>query len=104
MGIEVESKYGGSQSTFFAAMLAIEELAKVDASVSVVCDVQNTLILDFFHSYASQRLKEKYLPRLATNLVSWLHPEVCVVDCYSLIHSWGVTACQSHSVEVMHLH
>lgn len=72
MGIEVESKYGGSQSTFFAAMLAIEELAKVDASVSVVCDVQNTLILDFFHSFASQRLMEKYLPRLATNLVSLL--------------------------------
>lgn len=95
MGIEVESKYGGSQSTFFAAMLAIEELAKVDASVSVVCDVQNTLILDFFHSYASQRLKEKYLPRLATSLVGYkklvMYSGVCVPSSAGILsHVVGV--------------
>ena len=72
MAIEVSPEYGGSGSTFFSAMLAIEELARVDASVSVVCDVQNTLIIDFFHSYASQRLRDKYLPRIATDLVSLL--------------------------------
>ena len=70
MSIEVESEYGGTDSTFFAAMLAIEELAKVDPSVSVVCDVQNTLIIDFFRNYASKQLKDKYLPRLSSNLVS----------------------------------
>ena len=70
MGIEVETEYGGSGSTFFSAILAIEELAKVDASVSVMCDVQNTLIIDFFHSFASQRLQEKYLPQLAADVVS----------------------------------
>ena len=70
MGIQVETEYGGSGSTFFSATLAIEELAKVDASVSAVCDVQNTLILYFFQEYASKQLREKYLPRLATNLVS----------------------------------
>ena len=70
MSIEIESEYGGTDSTFFAAMLAIEELAKVDPSVSVVCDVQNTLIIDFFRNYASKQLKDKYLPRLSSNLVS----------------------------------
>ena len=51
-------------------MLAVEELARVDASVAVLCDVQNTLIMEFFRSYASKELKDKYLPRLAKNLVS----------------------------------
>ena len=90
MAIEMESEYGGSESTFFAAMLAIEELAKVDASVSVVCDVQNTLILDLFRSYASKRLKEKYFPRLATNLVReticpvYIHDH-CTIYAYAMI-------------------
>ena len=69
MAIELEPEYGGTGSTFFSAVLAIEELAKVDASVSVVCDVQNTLIMDFFRSYASKELKEKYLPQLAVDVV-----------------------------------
>jgi short/branched chain acyl-CoA dehydrogenase len=86
MAIEMESEYGGSESTFFAAMLAIEELAKVDASVSVVCDVQNTLILDLFRSYASKRLKEKYFPRLATNLLGCycLSEPQCGSDAFAL--------------------
>ena len=69
MGIEVDSKYGGAGSTFFSSILAIEELAKVDPSVSVVCDVQNTLITEYFKEYASQHLKDKYFPRLAKDLV-----------------------------------
>lgn len=69
MGIEIEYKYGGAESTFFASIVAIEELAKVDASVSVVCDVQNTLINEYFRRYASVELQEKYFPKLAKNLV-----------------------------------
>ncbi len=70
MGIEVDSSYGGSGSTFFSSIIAIEELAKVDASVSVMCDVQNTLIVDYFRQYASKHLQDKYFPRLTTDLVS----------------------------------
>ena len=70
MGIELDPKYGGSGSTFSASIVAIEELAKVDPSVSVVCDVQNTLINEFLKRYASQELQDKYFPRLATDLVS----------------------------------
>lgn len=40
MGIETDSKYGGSESSFMSAILTIEELAKVDPSISVICDVQ----------------------------------------------------------------
>ena len=69
MGIEIDPSYGGSGSTFFASIVAIEELAKVDASVSVLCDVQNTLINDYFRAYASKELQEKYFPQLATDLV-----------------------------------
>ncbi|KAJ3059547.1 hypothetical protein HDU98_004462 [Podochytrium sp. JEL0797] len=69
MGIETESKYGGAESSFMGAILTIEELAKVDPSVSVVCDVQNTLVNTLFHKYATEAQKEKYLPRLATDTV-----------------------------------
>lgn len=69
MGIEIDPKYGGSGSTFFSSIVAIEELAKVDASVSVMCDVQNTLIMDYFRAYGSKELQEKYYPQLTTNLV-----------------------------------
>ena len=44
MGIETPSKYGGSGCSFTSAIIAVEELAKIDPSVSVICDVQNTLV------------------------------------------------------------
>ena len=69
MGVDVDSKYGGTGSTFFSAMLVIEELAKVDPSVSVFCDVQNTLVSQTFHRFASEEQKSKYLPRIANNSV-----------------------------------
>ena len=70
MGIEVSPDYGGAGANFFSAILVIEELAKVDSSVSVICDVQNTLVLEMFHRYASKELQQKYLPKLSKNLVS----------------------------------
>ncbi|CAH1764371.1 5317_t:CDS:10 [Entrophospora sp. SA101] len=69
MGIETESKYGGAESSFLAAILVVEELAKVDASISVACDVQNTLVNTLFNKYANEDLKAKYLPQLATEKV-----------------------------------
>ncbi|XP_011409555.2 PREDICTED: short/branched chain specific acyl-CoA dehydrogenase, mitochondrial-like isoform X2 [Amphimedon queenslandica] len=69
MSIEIGTQHGGTGSTFFSSILAIEELAKVDPSVSVVCDVQNTLVNAYFNDYAGQELKEKYLPRLSTDLL-----------------------------------
>lgn len=74
MGIEVDPKYGGTGASFFSSILVIEELAKVDPSVSVLCESQNTLIMLNFTNYASEELKEKYLPRIAQDTVShWIY-------------------------------
>ena len=70
MGIEIPSSYGGTNSTFTVSMLVIEELAKVDASISVLCDIQNTLIDTLIMKLGTQEQKDKYLPRLATDMVS----------------------------------
>ncbi|XP_072883742.1 short/branched chain specific acyl-CoA dehydrogenase, mitochondrial isoform X1 [Hemitrygon akajei] len=69
MGIEIQEKYGGSESTFFSSILVIEELAKVDPSVAVLCDIQNTLINTLLMKCGTEEQKRKYLPRLAKDMV-----------------------------------
>ena len=70
MGIEIGEEYGGTGSTFFMSNIAIEEVAKVDMSVSLLVDIQNTLVNSLFYRAASEEQKQKYLPRLATDTVS----------------------------------
>ncbi len=65
MGIDIPEQYGGQGGTFFQCVLAIEELAKVDPSASVIVDVQNTLVNNAILRWASEPLKIRYLPRLA---------------------------------------
>lgn len=69
MAIESPEEYGGAGSTIFNAILAIEELARVDASVSVFVDVHNTLVTNAFMRWASDEQKKKYMPQLATGKV-----------------------------------
>ena len=69
MGIDVDPKYGGTGSTFFTAMLVIEELARVDPSISVLCDVQNTIVSQVLLQFASEELQAKYLPKLCKSSV-----------------------------------
>ncbi len=69
MAIESPEEYGGAGSTIFNAILAIEELARVDASVSVFVDVHNTLVTNAFMRWASDDQKRKYLPQLASGKV-----------------------------------
>ncbi|XP_076041663.1 short/branched chain specific acyl-CoA dehydrogenase, mitochondrial [Oratosquilla oratoria] len=66
MAIETDPKYGGCGSSFFVSSLVIEELAKVDPSVSVFCDLQNTLINTLFSKLGTEDQKDKYLPKLAS--------------------------------------
>ena len=47
----------------------VEELAKIDPAVSVMCDVQNTLIVTLFRKYGTPQQRAEYLPKLAENLV-----------------------------------
>lgn len=69
MGIEVPEQYGGAGSSFFSAILAIEQLAKVDPSVSVFVDVQNTLVNNALLNWATDAQKERYLPKLCKDWV-----------------------------------
>lgn len=69
MGIESPEQFGGAGSSITMACIAIEELARIDASVSVLCDVQNTLVTNAVIRYGSPALKEKYLPKLAREWV-----------------------------------
>jgi len=70
MGIEIPSELGGAESSFTSAILTIEELAKVDPSVSVMCDVHNTLVNTVVRKYGTKEQQEKYLPLLAQSQVS----------------------------------
>ena len=70
MGIEIDAEHGGTSSSFFVSCLVIEELAKIDPAVSVMCDVQNTLIVTLFRKYGTPEQKAEYLPQLAQNMVS----------------------------------
>jgi len=69
MGIEVPEQYGGAASSFFTAVLVVEELSRVDASVAVLVDVQNTLVNNALMRWGSEAVKERYLPLLAASKV-----------------------------------
>ncbi len=69
MGIEPGEEYGGSGGSFFMACLAIEELARVDPSISVCVDVNNTLVINAFLNYGTESQKKNYLPRLCADTV-----------------------------------
>lgn len=69
MGIESPEKFGGAGTSFTMACIAIEEIGRIDGSVSVLCDVQNTLVTNAIIRYANDGLKEKYLPKLAREWV-----------------------------------
>jgi alkylation response protein AidB-like acyl-CoA dehydrogenase len=69
MGIEIPPAYGGSGASFFNAILAVEALAVVDPSVSVLVDVQNTLVANALLRWASEAQKERYLTLLAREWV-----------------------------------
>lgn len=69
MGVELPSEYGGAGSSFFNAILAVEALARVDPSVAVVVDVQNTLVNNALLRWGNAEQKARYLPKLATSWV-----------------------------------
>jgi butyryl-CoA dehydrogenase/short/branched chain acyl-CoA dehydrogenase len=69
MGIEIPEQYGGAAGTFFEAILAVEEISRVDASAGVVVDVQNTLVANALLRWANEEQKKRYLPRMASDTV-----------------------------------
>ena len=69
MGIEVPEEHGGAGGSLMMVTLAVEELAKVDASTAVVIDVQNTLVNYPITRYGTPAQKAKYLSRLSADAV-----------------------------------
>jgi alkylation response protein AidB-like acyl-CoA dehydrogenase len=69
MGIEVPERFGGAGGSFFLAVLAIEELARVDASAAIYVDVHNTLVNNAMLRWGSEEQQNRYLPRMCTELL-----------------------------------
>lgn len=69
MGIDVPEQFGGSGGTFFMSILAVEEISRVDASLGVMMDVQNTLVNNAIMTWGADDLKRSCLPRLCKDAV-----------------------------------
>lgn len=69
MGIEIPEKWGGVGASFFTSVLVVEELSRVDPSVGVFADVQNTLVNNALLRWATEEQKAHYLPQLAAGTV-----------------------------------
>jgi alkylation response protein AidB-like acyl-CoA dehydrogenase len=69
MGIEIPEGHGGAGGSFMNAILAVEALGRVDASLSVLVDVQNTLVNNALMRWGNTEQKQRYLPRMSS---SWI--------------------------------
>jgi alkylation response protein AidB-like acyl-CoA dehydrogenase len=69
MGIEVPERYGGAGATFFHSVLAVEALSRVDPSIGVLVDVQNTLVVNALNRWASEGQKGTFLGKLASAMI-----------------------------------
>ncbi len=69
MGVEVPERFGGAGSTFFNAVLVVEELSHVDASCGVLVDVQNTLVNNAILRWGNEDQKERYFAKLTSDTV-----------------------------------
>jgi butyryl-CoA dehydrogenase/short/branched chain acyl-CoA dehydrogenase len=69
MGIEIPEQYGGSGGSFFEAILAVEEISRVDPSCGVLVDVQNTLVNNALIRWGTDAQKQKYLPKMCNEWV-----------------------------------
>jgi alkylation response protein AidB-like acyl-CoA dehydrogenase len=69
MGIEVPEQFGGAGGGIFMSVLAIEELARVDASAAIYVDVQNTLVNNALLRWGNPEQQGRYFPRVTTDLL-----------------------------------
>jgi alkylation response protein AidB-like acyl-CoA dehydrogenase len=69
MGIEIPEAHGGAGASFFHSVLAVEALSRVDPSIAVLVDVQNTLVINALLRWGSDDQQRRHLPQLAERLV-----------------------------------
>ena len=70
MAIQIPETYGGPGAGFFHAVIAVQELSRVDPSVGIFVDVQNTLVINALLRWGNEDVQRRYLPRLASDTVS----------------------------------
>jgi alkylation response protein AidB-like acyl-CoA dehydrogenase len=69
MGIEIPESYGGGGASFFHAVLAVEAVSRVDPSIGVLVDVQNTLVINALLRWGSEEIRQRYLPKMAADTI-----------------------------------
>src|SRR3954464_2781897 len=69
MAVEIPDSFGGAGGTFFHSVLAVEALSRVDPSIGVLVDVQNTLVINALLRWGSDDVKRRYLPKMAANTI-----------------------------------
>ena len=69
MGIEIPDAFGGGGASFFHSVLAVEALSRVDPSIGVLVDVQNTLVINAIVRWGSDDVKRRYLPKMASDTI-----------------------------------
>jgi short/branched chain acyl-CoA dehydrogenase len=69
MAVEIPETHGGAGASLLMACLAVEELARVDASVAILADVQNTLVNNCILRWGNEEQKGRYFPKLASEWV-----------------------------------
>ncbi|HEY7289350.1 MAG TPA: acyl-CoA dehydrogenase [Vicinamibacterales bacterium] len=69
MGIEIPEAYGGAGASFFHSVLAVEALSRVDPSIGVLVDVQNTLVINALLRWGTDDVKRRYLPKMAASTI-----------------------------------
>src|SRR5689334_10931487 len=69
MGIEIPESYGGAGASFFHSVLAVEALSRVDPSIGVLVDVQNTLVINALLRWGSDDVRRRYLPKMAASAI-----------------------------------
>jgi alkylation response protein AidB-like acyl-CoA dehydrogenase len=69
MQIEIPQELGGAGASFFMSVLAIEELARIDPSVAVVVDVQNTIFINAVRRFGTPEQQERILGKAAGGTV-----------------------------------
>src|SRR6201986_443016 len=69
MGMMVDPKYGGGVLDTISYTLAMEEISKIDASVSVCMSVNNPLVCWGLETFGTEEQKQKYLVPLASGQV-----------------------------------
>jgi alkylation response protein AidB-like acyl-CoA dehydrogenase len=69
MGIEIPESYGGGGASFFHSVLAVEAVSRVDPSIGVLVDVQNTLVINALLRWGSEEIRQRYLPKMAASTI-----------------------------------